>query len=296
MVPYRQGWLAQVMTENGFRTRDRVAILALVLVGVVNIAVNLGGVVLEQHVRNWIGWGDTAEKQVHEYTSLSKSSYEGLSRRWKQVLADVFMGGDKHLPAAVELLGWLGTEELDAIGKIAPLVLNKRAVYADDMEEIGALSGVDLKILLRLKKNGIVDETPGFMLDVWNAGTQALLMGGTVHLGVTIETGRFGLSRMTLTPAGAYIVSLLEAETNLAYLRQVAEEMEKNGAQVEMVYGEIEDFGGVWGVQPKAKLAWKGFEEIAGKESDGASQPPEAETEEATLSSRTNRDRRAAVE
>ena len=113
------------------------------------------------------------------------------------------------------------------------------------------------------------------MLDVWNAGTQTLLMGGTVHLGVTIETGRFGLSRMTLTPAGAYIVSLLEAETNLAYLRQVAEEMEKHGAQVEMVYGEVEDFGDGWRVRPKAKLAWKQFEEVVGKEGDGASQPRE---------------------
>ena len=274
MVPYRQR-LAQVMTERGFRTRDRVAIWAVVLVVVLNIAVDLGGVVLEQHVRNWIGWGETAEKQVHEYTSLSKSSYEGLSRRWKQVLADVFVGGDKHLPAAVELLGWLGTEELVAIGKIAPLVLNKRAVYADDMEKISSLSGVDTKSLLRLKKIGIVDETPGFVLDVWNAGTRTLLTGGTVHLDVTTETGRFGLSRMTLTPAGAYIVSLLEAETDLAYLRQVAEEMEKNGAKVEMVYGEVEDVGDGWNLWGKTKLAWKGFEDIAGKEGDGASQPPE---------------------
>ena len=117
MVPVRQGWLVRAMTERGFHTRDRVVVLALVLVGVVNIAVDVGGVVADQHVRNWIGWEDAAEKQVHEYTSLSKSSYEGLSRRWKQVLADVFMGSDTHLPAAVELLGWLETEELDAVAK-----------------------------------------------------------------------------------------------------------------------------------------------------------------------------------
>ncbi len=275
MVPVRQGWLVRAITERGFHTRDRVVVLALVLVGVVNIAVDVGGVVADQHVRNWIGWEDAAEKQIHEYTSLSKSSYEGLSRRWKQVLADMFMGSDKHLPAAVELLGWLGSEELNAVAKIAPLVLNRRAVYGNDMEEISSLSGVTTKNLLRLEKVGIIDDTPVFVLDAWNAGTQTLLTGGNVHLFVTTDTARFRMSRMTLTPAGAYIVNLLQPEPDLAYLRQVADEMEKNGASVEMVYGEVEDTGDGWNLWAKTKLAWKRFEEAAGNEDDGASQPAE---------------------
>ena len=126
MVPYRKGWLARVMTERGFRTRDRVLILTLVLVGVLNISIDVGRVVVDQYVRNLMGWGETEEKLIHEYTALSQSSYQELSRRWKQVLAEVFMGSDKHLRAAVELLGWLGIEELQAVAKIAPLVLNKR--------------------------------------------------------------------------------------------------------------------------------------------------------------------------
>ena len=57
--------------------------------------------------------------------------------------------------------------------------------------------------LLRLKKIGIVDETPSFVVDVWNAGTGALLRGGHVHLAVTVNSDRFGPGRMTLTPASA---------------------------------------------------------------------------------------------
>ena len=110
MVPYRKRWLTRVMTERGFRTRDRVLILTLVLVGVLNISIDVGRVVVDQYVRNLMGWGETEEKLIHEYTALSQSSYQELSRRWKQVLAEVFMGSDKHLPAAVELLGWLGIE------------------------------------------------------------------------------------------------------------------------------------------------------------------------------------------
>ena len=275
MVPYRQRWLTRVITERGFRTRDRVLILALVLVGVLNISTNVGGVVVDQYIRNLIGWGETEEKPIHEYTSLSQSGYEGLSRRWKQVLADVFMGSDKHLPAAVELLGWVGNEELEAIGKIAPLVLGKRTVYADDMDEMSRLSGVDTQTLLRLKKIGIVDETPNFVLDVWNAGTRSLVRGGNVHLDVTMNTGRFGLSRMTLTPAGEYIVSLLEADTDLAYLRQLAEKMEKKGATVNVVYGEVEEADGGWRVWAKMILAWKEFEEVGDGEVNGTSPQPE---------------------
>ena len=160
---------------------------------------------------------------------------------------------------------------MQAVAKIAPLVLNKRTVYADDMDEIIRLSGVDTQTLLRLKMIGIVDETPNFVLDVWNAGTRDLLRGGHVHLDVAVNTGRFGLSRMTLTPAGEYIVSLLETDTDLAYLRQVAEGMEKKGAMVKMVYGDVQEVDGGWNLWAKTILPWKEFEETADADVDSTS-------------------------
>ena len=84
-----------------------------------------------------------------------------------------------------------------------------------------------------------------------------------MHLDVTVSTGRFGLSRMTLTPAGEYIVSLLETDTDLAYLRQVAERMENKGAMVKMVYGDVEEANGGWNLWAKTIVPWTEFEEIA---------------------------------
>ena len=231
-------WL--VGTGRGFETRDRIIVRLTFVFVLVYIVLNISGIVVDQYVRNWIGWGNSVDKQLHEYTSLSKEDYDGLSQRWKQVLAEALVGDSDHLPSAVDLLSWIEVRDLNAIGKIAPLVLNNRAVYAEDLAEISALSGVDIQDLWRLEKIGFVDETPGGFLAAWNGESPVILGGDNVFLFGEVGNRRFGLRRMTLTPSGAYIIRLLEPDTDLEYLQRVAEEIEKKGVEVEMVYGDIE--------------------------------------------------------
>ena len=234
----------------------------------VYIAFNVGGVAVDQYVRNWIGWGNSVDKQLHEYTSLSKEDYDGLSQRWKQVLAEALVGGSEHLPSAVDLLSWIEVRDLNAIGKIAPLVLNNRAVYAEDLAEISALSGVDIQDLWSLEKIGFVDETPGGLLDAWDGDSPVVLGGDNVFLFGEVGNRRFGLRRMTLTPSGAYIIRLLEPDTDLEYLQRVAEEIEKKGVEVEMFYGDIEFPDGGVLISEKSKLPWKQFERVGDDESN----------------------------
>ena len=234
-----------------------------------NTALFVGKVVIDQYVRNWIGREQPVDKQLHEYTSLSKEDYDGLSQRWKQVLAEALVGGDDHLPASVDLLRWLGIRELNTIGKIAPLVLNNRAVYAEDLAEISALSGADIQDLRRLEKLGFVDEIPSGFVDVWNGETPVVLGGGNVFLfGEIGQKGKIGLSRMTLSPPGAAIIRLLEPRTDLEYLQRIAERIEKMGVKVEMFYGDIEYPDGGILISGKFRLPWKQFEHVASAESN----------------------------
>ena len=226
----------------------------------------VGGIVVDQYVRNWIGWENSVDKQLHEYTSLSKEDYDGLSQRWKQVLAEALVGDSDHLPSAVDLLSWIEVRDLNAIGKISPLVLNNRAVYAEDLAEVSALSGVDVQDLWRLEKIGFVDETPGPFLDAWDGESPVVLGGDNVFL-FGVGNRRFGLRRMTLTPSGAYIIRLLEPDTDLEYLQRIAEEIEKKGVKVEMLYGDIEFSDGGVLISGKSKLPWKQFERVDGDES-----------------------------
>ena len=250
-------WL--VGTGRGFETPDRIIVRVTFLFVLVYIALNVPGVAVDQYVRNWIGWGDSVNKQLHEYTSLSKEDYDGLSQRWKQVLAEALVGSSDHLPSAVDLLSWIEVRDLNTIGKIAPLVLNNRAVYAEDLAEISALSGVDVQDLWRLEKIGFVDETPSGFLDAWNGESPVVLGGDNVFLFGEAGNRRFGLRRMTLTPSGAYIIRLLDPDTDLQYLQRVAEEIEKKGVEVEMVYGDIEFSDGGILIYGKSKLPWKQF-------------------------------------
>ena len=105
-----------------------------------------------------------------------------MSQRWKQVLAEALVGGSAHLPASVDLLRWLEVRELNAIGKIVPLVLNNRAIYAGDLAEISALSGGNIRDLRRLEKLGFVDETPSGFLDAWNEDVPMVLGGDNIFL------------------------------------------------------------------------------------------------------------------
>ena len=66
-------------------------------------------------------------------------------------------------------------------------------------------------------------------------------------------------------------MSLLETDTDLAYLRQVAEEMEKKGAMVKMVYGDVQEVDGGWNLWAKTILPWKEFEETADADVDSTS-------------------------
>ena len=250
-------------TQRGFGPPDRWATRAVLAVLVVDILFgNLGGAFLDQYVRNVVGWGYAVEKSPHEHTSLSEEDYEGLTRRWKQVLAEALTHGD-HMPVAVDLLSWIGADEINAIGKIAPLVLNNRAVYAESVSEISELSGVAVREISRLRKIGFIDEGPGPMLDVWrDDGTgEEIIAGNNVALLCWKDAGGFSLSRMTLTPVGAYIVMLLDPVTDPTYLQRVADRIDKQGAEVEWVYGDVEfDGGGGVFLDPKLKAPWKQFE------------------------------------
>ena len=73
---------------------------------------------------------------------------------------------------------------------------------------------------------------------------------------------------MTLTPSGAYIIRLLEPDTDLEYLQRVAEEIEKKGVEVEMFYGDIEFPDGGVLISEKSKLPWKQFERVGDDESN----------------------------
>ena len=223
----RRIWRRLLGTGRGFGTSDRFIVRATCFFVVAYIAFNVGGVAVDQYVRNWIGWGNSIDKQLHEYTSLSKEDYDGLSQRWKQVLAEALVGGSDHLPFAVDLLSWIETRDLNAIGKIAPLVLNNRAVYAEDLAEISALSGVDLQDLWRLESIGFVEGGPSGFMDAWDGESPVVLGGHNMFLFAEVGNRRIGLRRMTLTPSGAYIVRLLESDTDLEYLQRVAEKSKR---------------------------------------------------------------------
>ena len=68
--------------------------------------------------------------------------------------------------------------------------------------------------------------------------------------------------------SGAYIIRLLEPDTDLEYLKRVAEEIEKRGVEVEMLYGDIEFSDGEMLISEKSKLPWKQFERVHGDESN----------------------------
>ena len=252
-------WLAG--TPKGFGLPDRWSTRMVLLILVVDILYgNLGGAFMDQYVRNWVGWGQAVEKPIHEYTSLSKEEYEGLSQRWKQVLAEALTSSNAHLPAAVDLLSWIGTDEINAIGKIAPLVTNNHAVYAESVSEISDLSGVDVRDISRLKKIGFLGEGPGPMLDVWRDEGPEIIAGNGVALLCWNERGGFSLSRMNMTPIGAYVVMLLNPITDTTYLQRVAKRIDGQGARVEWVYGDVEfDGGGGVYVTPEWKAPWKQY-------------------------------------
>ena len=264
----RRIWRRRSGTGRGFGRSDRFIVRTTCFFVLIYMAFNVGGVAVDQYVRNWIGWGNSIDTQLYEYTSLSKEDYDGLSQRWKQVLAEALVAGSDHLPSAVDLLSWIEVRDLNAIGKIAPLVLNNRAVYAEDLAEISALSGVDLQDLWRLENIGFVEEEPSGFLDAWGGESPVVLGGDNVFLFGEVGNRRFGLRRMTLTPSGAYIIRLLEPDTDLEYLQRVAEEIEKRGVEVEMLYGDIEFSDGGMLISEKFKLPWKQFERVDGDESN----------------------------
>ncbi len=113
------------------------------------------------------------------------------------------------------------------------------------------------------EKIGFVDETPSSFLDAWDGRSPVVLGRDNVFLFGEVGNRRFGLRRMTLTPSGAYIIRLLEPDTDLEYLQRLAEEIEKKGVEAEMRYGDIEFSDGGILIFGKSKLPWKQFERVA---------------------------------
>ena len=70
-------------------------------------------------------------------------------------------------------------------------------------------------------------------LDTWDKHSRVVLGGNDVILFGEAGNRKFGLRRMTLTPADAYIMRLLEPNTDLEYLQRLVEKIETMGVEVE---------------------------------------------------------------
>ena len=122
------------------------------------------GIVYDETVRTYMqNWFDIANREG-EGTSGNKtqfpirlrSDYEELSKRWKQLLAEVELNHSEYPPRFIRVLGDLTFADTERIDRLAPYVVGDSLIRSNENAEIPNIPGLLYPDLQRLRTMGIL--------------------------------------------------------------------------------------------------------------------------------------------
>ncbi|WP_230582067.1 DUF2806 domain-containing protein [Xanthomonas arboricola] len=172
--------------------------------------------------------------------SASQVSSEELQNLWGRVLAGEVKSPGSYSLRTLEFIKNISKDEAEAIAKLSQFVIGGSTIYRGDNEDLDEF-GINFNFLLNMQHLGVISGVEALgMTTTWKSiesskFTQSFTSNSMVLI-VTADDPSHTISAPTylLTAIGAQVLSLGTFETNLEYLKKVAEHFKKQGVSVKL--------------------------------------------------------------
>lgn len=172
--------------------------------------------------------------------SASQVSGEELQNLWGRVLAGEVKSPGSYSLRTLEFLKNISQQEAEEIAKLSQFVIGGNLIYRGANEDLQEF-GITFDFLLRMQNLGVISGVESLgMTTTWKSLDPSKFMQSLISnsmvLVVSAEDPGHTISAPTyiLTAIGAQVLSLGTFDTNVEYLKKVAEHFKTQGASVKL--------------------------------------------------------------
>jgi hypothetical protein len=172
--------------------------------------------------------------------SASQVSGEELQNLWGRVLAGEVKSPGSYSLRTLEFLKNISQQEAEEIAKLSQFVIGGNLIYRGANEDLQEF-GITFEFLLRMQNLGVISGVEALGMTItWKSLDPSkfmqLLISNSMVLIVSAEDASHTISAPTymLTAIGAQVLSLGTFDTNVEYLKTVAEHFKTQGASVKL--------------------------------------------------------------
>lgn len=171
-------------------------------------------------------------------------SQEEMKVIWSKILAKEIERPSTFSMRTLETLRNLSAEEADLFVKIAPFVMQQNSHFIFNESDALSKCGIHYVDIAKLTECGLLQ--PGtFVKKIYESEpdrdsiTAIINCRYVVFMTLPQGTNKVGIPITLLSQTGIELYGLLEPETNLDYIKSLAEYVKKKNADVKMRYAEI---------------------------------------------------------